>query len=112
MHRNTADSLRQVDQLCQKHEPVADQVGQAAQAKETLIQAVPEMPDRRASLGWPESNKGLNIVRPSRQMQGYPDSRQEEVPLYAGESIVDDASEADLEALLGQLVNRAEHIRG
>lgn len=110
MHRNIASGLGRVDQLCQKHEPVADQVGQAAQAEGTLIQAVPEMPDRRASLGWPDANKGVNIVRHFWQMQGSPDSKREEVPPYARESIVEDASEADLEALLGQLVNRAAHI--
>ena len=110
MQRNAADSLKPTNHLRQKHELAADQAAQAGQAKESLIQAVPEMPERRASLGWPDAQKGLNIVPPPRQTNAVPYSSQEEVYSHAGGSTNDDASEADLEALLGQLVNRAELI--
>ena len=110
VQESPSDSLKQVGQLRRKHEPIADRAAQAAQAKESLIQAVPEMPDRRASLGRPDAQKGVNILPPSMQIKGAPHNSHEEVYSHAGESTNDDVSEADLEALLGQLVNRAEHI--
>ncbi len=110
VQESPSDSLKQANQLRRKVEPPADRAAQAAQAKESLIQAVPEMPDRKASLGRPDAQKGVNIVPPSRHPKGAPRNSHKEVDFHAGESTNDDVSEADLEALLGQLVNRAEHI--
>ena len=73
-----------------------------------LIQAVPEMPDRKSSVGWPESRKDLPaMLAPA---QGSLFDLDDDPAVGAGEGITDSANEADLEALLGQLVNRAEHI--
>lgn len=73
-----------------------------------LIQAVPEMPDRKSSVGWPESRKGLPAVL--SPTQGSLFDLPDDPAVGTGEGITDSANEADLEALLGQLVNRAEHI--
>ena len=110
MHRTAMKGLKQANQLRQKHGPAADQAAQAGQAKESLIQAVPEVPDRRASLGWPDAQKGVNIMPPPRQTKGMPHNSKEDLCPHAVESTNNDATETDLEALLGQLVNRAELI--
>ena len=110
MHKTAMDGLKQANQLRQKHGPAGDQAAQAGQAKESLIQAVPEMPDCRASLGWPDVQKGVNIMPPPRQTKGMPHNSQEDLCPHAVESTNNDATETDLEALLGQLVNRAELI--
>ena len=96
--------------LRQKREPTADLQTQDAEEKESLIQAVPEVPEGRASLGWPDARKGSESMLPSGQARGVLLSSQQDAFAPAGESLVDSANEADLEALLGQLVNRAEHI--
>ena len=78
------------------------------QAGDKLIQAVPEVPYRRASIGLPEAKRGLPSTLIS---QDSPLPKQQEAcGAEAGDDTVDGATEADLEALLGHLVSRAEHI--
>ena len=73
-----------------------------------LIPAVPEVPNRRASIGLPEAKRGLSSAVPS---EGSPLPKQQEAwGTEAEGDMVDGANEADLEALLGHLVSRAEHI--
>ena len=101
------DGVKQTGHLRQKREPAAPQAGKG---KERLIQAVPEMPNRKASMGWPDAKTGLNMVPPSRQTKDVPCSGQQDDCPDTRESKSDSGNETDLEALLGQLVNRAEHI--
>ena len=75
-----------------------------------LIQALPKMPDRKVSAGWPESRKGLPAMLSPAQSKGSLFSLDDDPAVDSAEGITDSANEADLEALLGQLVNRAEHI--
>ena len=103
----TKDGAKEAGHLHQEHEPAAAQPGKG---EESLIQAVPEMPRRKASMSWPDAKTGLNLVPPSRQTKGVPLSSQQDDCPDTRESNGDDGTEPDLEALLGQLVNRAEHI--
>ena len=73
-----------------------------------LIPAVPEVPNRRASIGLPEAKRGLPSTLTA---EGSPLPKQQEAcGARAGDDTIDGAIEADLEALLGHLVSRAEHI--
>ena len=104
--RSPLDIPKQASPLLrQKREPTVDGHSQAMKGRESLIQAVPEVPERRASMAWPDATKGLESMA-----RGVLLSSQQDAYAPAGEGLVDSANEADLETLLGQLVNRAEHI--
>ena len=78
------------------------------QAGDKLIPAVPEVPHRRASIGLPCAKRGLPSTLTS---EGSPLPKQQEAcGAEAGDDIVDNLNEIDLEALLGHLVSRAGHI--
>ena len=68
---------------------------EARASEQCLIQALPESPTRKASMGWQGAKVGLPVALP---------------PSAGDDDVTNGASEADLEALLGQLVTRAEHI--
>ena len=68
---------------------------EARASQQGLIQALPESPARKASMGWQGAKVGLPAALP---------------PGAGDNDVTNGASEADLEALLGQLVTRAEHI--
>ena len=79
-----------------KQERAAGLNGIEARASEQgLIQALPESAARKASMGWQGAKVGLPVALP---------------PSAGDDGVTNGASEADLEALLGQLVTRAEHI--
>ena len=78
------------------------------QAGNTLIPAVPEVPNRRASIGLAKAKRGLPSIVTS---DGSPLPKQQDTyRAEAGGDMVDSANEANLEALLGHLVSRAKHI--
>lgn len=82
-----------------------------ARREEQLIQAVPEVPDRKASMGWSDAKRGLAIKLSPDQAKASPLAGQHDgLGIETGADVVDSAIAADLEALLGQLVNRAGHI--
>ena len=68
---------------------------EARASEQGLIQALPESPTRKASKSWQGAKVGLSVALPPSAGDG---------------DVTNGASEADLEALLGQLVTRAGHI--